>query len=417
MNYYRFPRRKLTDVALGLVLLALLLFSRESIFCTQVIPFVKCQGIIVGVLIALGMAFLAVNRSRLKAVFADRRLAAAVLFAAVLLAPMVIKQDWRFMYVSVLLGLLVAVLFSYFTSVEELARVYVAVITFLGVYSLLTHYVLRYLVEGGLLRVPSFYNYFGCEFYNFGLSVESVTYVKNRNFGMFREPGVYQFFLVLALVLNNYHVSWKKNWQLWLINGLLAVTVLSTFATGGVIEMGLLAVVLFFDKKWYKNKLALGLCVAGVVAVGAAAAYILISKGPLYEDLYYMFYKLVAPEESSVSRVGSIVLNLQMFLKNPLVGQHMSMVLEAIQDNTSSTTILLATTGIGGGVLHVASWLALAWSQERKVWVNLALALIFFMSFNTQNLTWDIFFWLLPVMALLEKGIPFVQNFSKTSKE
>ena len=83
----------------------------------------------------------------------------------------------------------------------------------------------------------------------------------------------------------------------------------------------------------------------------------------------------------------------------------------------ASTTIMLATTGIFGGLLHIVSWFALAWSRERKVWVNLALALILFMSFNTQNLTWDIFLWLLPVMALLEKGIPFVQSFSKANKE
>ena len=58
-----------------------------------------------------------------------------------------------------------------------------------------------------------------------------------------------------------------------------------------------------------------------------------------------------------------------------LVGQDMALVLDAIQDNTSSTTIMLATTGIFGGLLHIVSWFALAWSRERKVWVNLALAM------------------------------------------
>jgi len=416
MKYYRFPEWKGNRLVLGLLLTALLWFSRESIFCTLVIPFAKCQAVTLALLFALGAVFLFVNRKKWKDIFTDSRMAAAALFAVILLAPMAIKQDWRLMYVSILLGLLVAVLFSYFSTTEEVAKVYVVVMTLLGAYSLLTHYVLRYPVENGLMQVPSVRNYFGFEFYNFGLSIESATYVKNRNFGLFREPGVYQYFLVLALVLNHYHITWKKNWQLWLVSGILAMSVLSTFATGGVIEMGL-AVVLFFDKKWYKSKLGLGLCITGVVGVAGAAAWILIGKGPLYQDFYYMFYKLVSPEESTVSRVGSIAMNLQMFLKNPLVGQNMALVLEAIQDNTSSTTIMLATTGIFGGLLHIVSWFALAWSRERKVWVNLALALILFMSFNTQNLTWDIFLWLLPVMALLEKGIPFVQSFSKANKE
>lgn len=417
MKYYRFPEWKWGNAALGLFLLALLTFSRESIFCTTVIPFVRCQAITLALLLALGIWFLFVNRGQWKGIFTDGRMAAAAVLAVVLLLPMAVKQDWRLMYVSILLGLLVAVLFSYFSTTEEVAKVYVVVIACLGAYSLLTHYGLRYLVEGGMVKVPSFRNYFGFEFYNFGLSVESATYVKNRNFGLFREPGVYQYFLVLALVLNNYHIAWKKDWQLWLVNGILAMTVLSTFATGGVIEMGLLAVVLFFDKKWYKSRLGLGLCIAAVVGVCTAAAWILIGKGPLYQDFYYMFYKLVSPEESTVSRVGSIAMNLQMFLKNPLVGQDMALVLEMIQDNTSSTTILLATTGIFGGLLHIASWFALAWSRERKVWVNLALVMILFMSFNTQNLTWDLFLWLLPVMALLEKGIPCVRGLRNNTKE
>ena len=95
----------------------------------------------------------------------------------------------------------------------------------------------------------------------------------------------------------------------------------------------------------------------------------------------------------------------------------MEAVLDGIQDNTSSTTIMLATTGIFGGLLHIVSWFALAWHRERKLWVNLALVLILFMSFNTQNLTWDLFFWLLPVMALLEKGLPFAEGLRKTKKE
>jgi len=248
MKYYRFPEWKGNRLVLGLLLTALLWFSRESIFCTLVIPFAKCQAVTLALLFALGAVFLFVNRKKWKDIFTDSRMAAAALFAVILLAPMAIKQDWRLMYVSILLGLLVAVLFSYFSTTEEVAKVYVVVMTLLGAYSLLTHYVLRYPVENGLMQVPSVRNYFGFEFYNFGLSIESATYVKNRNFGLFREPGVYQYFLVLALVLNHYHITWKKNWQLWLVSGILAMSVLSTFATGGVIEMGLLAVVLFFDK-------------------------------------------------------------------------------------------------------------------------------------------------------------------------
>ena len=417
MNHYRFPEGKYNKALIGLVLAGILFFSRESIHAMNVVGFAVSQAITLGLLLVIGLVFLVANRGRLRQIATDPRALAAGIFTVIMLLPMVVKQDWRLMYFSVLLGLYVAVLFSYFSTVEEISRSFVLVMTVLSAYSLLTHYGLRQLAENGLIRVPTFFNSVGHEFYSFGLSAESVTFVASRNFGIFREPGVYQFFLILALYLNNYQVRWKNNKCLWVINAVLAVTMLSTFATGGVIEMGLLAVVMFFDKKWYKSKLGIGLCVGAILTVAAAAAFILIRKGPMYEELYYMFYKLVSPEESTVSRLGSIFMNLEMFLQNPLVGQPFPTVLHALMDNTSSTMILFAAMGILAGGLHVISWFALVWDKDRHPVVNLALAMVLFMGFNTQNLTWDIYLWLLPGMALLEKGIPMAKRLSSGKKE
>lgn len=410
MTYYRFPERKYNKTLIGLFLTAILLLSRESMYTMIVLEFTVTQLLTAFLLLVLGLVFLAANHSRLREIFTDPRIWAAGIFTAAMLIPMVAKQDWRLMYFSILLGLYVAVLFSYFSTVEEISKIYVVIMAVLGGYSLLTHYGLRYLAESGLLKVPVFANYNGYAFYCFGFSMEPINYVTSRNFGVFREPGVYQFFLILALFLNNYRVNWEKSKNLWLINGVLAVTVLSTFATGGVIEMSLLAVVMFFDKKWYKTKLGIGLCLGAIFAVGAVAAFIVIQKGPVYWEMRYMFYKLVSPEESTVSRLGSIFLNLEMFLGSPLVGQPFPTVLHALQDNTSSTMILFAAMGILGSGIHVISWFALVWDKRRNLLVNFALVMVLFMSFNTQNLTWDIYLWLLPGMALLEKGIPTVKG-------
>lgn len=147
-----------------------------------------------------------------------------------------------------------------------------------GAYSVLAAYILRIGVDRGAYAVPVFRNSMGFEFHNFFLSIVPDTYVKNRNFGIFREPGVYQFFLITALYLNNYEVEWKKTWQLWLVNGILAATMVSTFATGGVAEMGLLAIVLFFDKKWYRDKRICAVAVGLILCVAVIAAFPLPGK-------------------------------------------------------------------------------------------------------------------------------------------
>ena len=286
MTHYPFPDSRGTKIAFAAFFTAMLFLARDSMFTTAVIGFEKAQFLMLGVICLLGAAFLIVNRRNLLKILKDRRMIVAGIAAAVLLLPMLVKRDWQLMYFSVLLCLLTAVLLSYFLTVREAAKYYVAILSLLGAYSVLAAYILRIGVDKGAYAVPVFQNSMGFEFHNFFLSIVPDTYVKNRNFGIFREPGVYQFFLITALYLNNYEVEWKKPWQLWLVNGILAATMVSTFATGGVAEMGLLAVVLFFDKKWYRDKricaVAVGLVLCAAVVTGVSIA----RKNALYWEIY-----------------------------------------------------------------------------------------------------------------------------------
>ena len=418
MNQYRFPDNRIWKGAFGVFMIALLFLARDSMFTTAVIGFNKAQFLMLGLICAAGIVFLAVNHRNLKAVLTDRRMLVIAVFSALMLLPMLVKRDWQLMYFSVLLCLLVAVFLTYFVTYREAARYYVGILTVLGAYSVLAAYILRIPVDGGTLSVPVFYNSIGIKFYNFFLSIVPDTYVKNRNFGIFREPGVYQYFILLALFLNNYAVQWRKGWQLWLVNGILAVTMLSTFATGGVIEMGLLAVVMFFDKKWYRDQRIRWAAILLVGGVAAAAMYCVARKNALYWEVYDMLIgKFLSDNESGPDRINSIFNNLQIFVKNPLFGERVHGVLHSMVNNTSSTLILYAMYGVVGGCLNVAAWVALVWEKERSLWANLALLLILFMSFNTQNLITDVFFWLFPVMALVERSVLMAEGLLLKSKE
>ena len=404
MKQYSFPDSKPWKIAFGLFLTAMLFLARDSMFTMGVIGFYKAQFLMLGLMGGALAVFLVVHRRRWKEILTDRRIAVALIMTAVILLPMLVKRDWQLMYFSVLLCLYFAVFMSYFISLKDLAKYYVAILTVLGAYSVLAAYVLRLGVDGGLYAVPVFYNANDIRFYNFFLSVVPDTYVKYRNFGIFREPGVYQFFLITALYLNNYAVSWHRPWKLWVVNGILALTMVSTFATGGMAEMALLAVVVFFDKKYYRDRrlrtaaLILAALAVGVLAVSA------ILENQLYLQLYDMVIGKFQGGESGTDRIFSVLVNLQTFLKNPLFGEDLATVLHAGENNTSSTLILLAGFGILAGALHVAGWVALVWKKEQGILTNLALVGIVFLSFNTQNLIADVFFWLFPTMALVERG-------------
>lgn len=412
MRQYHFMDTKAGKIAFGIFLFAMLLLARDTLVTSCLLGFNKSQFLMLGLICVMGLAFLIRNRRELKSIVCDRRMIAIGASSVILLLPMVIKQDWQMMYFSILLCLFVAIFLTYFVSYKETAKYYVIILSVLSVYSLIAQYCLKGLAEMGKLNVPVFFNSSGWDFYNFGLSYVVTWEFWHRNFGIFREPGVYQFFILLALYLNNYAVDWKRQWVMWGINLILAVTMFTTYAVGGFIELGLFAVFLYFDKKYYQSKWGRILGIAAAALVAGVVIYIVIrlQDDSFYQTYFIVFYdmyeRLTSGSDSLLDRLDAIFTNLRFFLENPLFGDTIANVLHGTNHNTSSTLILYAVFGIVGGTLNVASWVALTWKKERSVIGNLILLLILFMSFNTQNLVADVFFWLFPYMALMERGLP-----------
>lgn len=414
MKYYRLTENKAGKLLFGVLLFILLYLTRTGLTASAIVGINRGQFLSLGAVCVTGVLFLLCNRGQWKEVFTDRRLIVAAVSGVILLIPMVLKRDWQMMYLSVLVCVLIPIFLTYFISVRDAAKYYVCFLTVLAVWSVLAAYILRRLPDNEMLSVPIFFTSRKVEFYNFGLSYVARFYVKNRNFGIFREPGVYQFFIMLALFLNNYTVSWKKERSMWIVNVILAVTMLTTLATGGVAELGLFVVLVFFEKKLYKDKRAVIAAVALVVGVIAALAVICMQKGELYWELYGMVVaKIFGGEASSTDRLNALLIDLDYFLKNPILGEKISTVLYAVEHNTASSMLMLAIYGIGGGALHIAAWTALVWDRERHWIYNLILLIIMLLSVNTQNFIADQFFWLFPMMALTERCVPWLENRKK----
>jgi len=413
MKLYRFPDSKKWVCAFWAYLLVMLLLARDTLITHCIVSFYPSQLTVAALIVILGVVFLAVNRKNLKEVFRDRRLLAFAITAVLILAPMVFKLDPQLMYFSVLLCIFFAILLTYFVPMKEVARCYVVIMTLMAAYSVFAVYLGRIPADRGLIRLPTFVNAGGRDFYNFGLSFVSIREVKFRNFGIFREPGVYQFFLILALLLHNYVLSWDKAWKYWAINIILVVTALTTFSTNGVVEAGLLVLVVFFDKKLYKDKKILITAIVLAVLAAIGITVIMLRGGDLAFTLKQMVAKLYTLNRSSSARLDAIVADIGFFVRNPLFGEEIAVVLGSVEHNTTSTMLMFAMFGILGGGLHLASWVALTWDTERKLWVNLSLLVIMLMSFNTQNIIADVFFWLFPIMALTEKGLPLLNKARK----
>ena len=412
MKQYPFPNNRWQKAAFGVFLFVMLLLARDTLITSLRLGFYRSQFLMLAAIVVLGLAFLLQNRGQLREIVTDRRIFWMLGLALPVILIMVLKRDWQIMYFSIALCLIFPVFLTYFTDSCRVSRYYVVILTALALYSLIATYFLRNLVWAGYLTVPVKSNDANMEFFDFFLCYAGTNPYWRRNFGIFREPGVYQFFLLLGLYLNNYTADWERKRTAWLCNGILTVTMISTFSIVGYAALGAFALFLFFDKGYHRTKTGRIAAVSVCVALAAGVAVILIAmrvtrfgRTPLYE-FYDMVVRLTTDSDSLLDRLSAIFTDLRFFLKHPLLGAEIAPVLHGTNHNTSSTLILFAVLGVFGGTMSVVAWGALVWKKERHILGNLILLGIFLMCINTQNLIADVFFWLFPCMALTERGLP-----------
>lgn len=414
MNQYPFPQKRVYAVAFGVYLFGMLLLTRDTLITSLELGFYRSQFFMLAGMALLGLLFLGMNRQNLLQIVKDSRVLLMGVFAGILILPMLLKRDWQMMYLSILLCLIFPVFLTFFTDSSRVSKYYVIILTLLGIYSIIATYGLRRLVWAGSLNVPVRVNDAGMEFYHFLLSYGVTDPFWHRNFGIFREPGVYQFFLLLGLYLNNYTVNWNAVWKHWLVNLALVVTMITTFSIVGFVELALFVVFCYFDKRYYRTKIGRLLGIGAIAAMVGMIVYILYRiRQPRFEhtifyEFYDMFIRLTTDSDSLLDRLSAVFTNVDFFLKHPVLGEKIAPVLHGTNHNTASTLLLYAILGFAGGTLHLVSWIALLWKKERNVIGNLMLLGIFLMSFNTQNLVADVFFWLFPCMALVERGLPLL---------
>ena len=416
MKQYPLFHNRAGKLAFGFFLLAMLFLSRDTLFSSCLMGFAESQILMMGLMAALGVVFLWVNRKEFLLILKDRRMLLILASSLVLVLPMAVKRDWQLMYFSILFCVLTGVFLTYFTSCSDVAKIYVVILVVLGIYSIFATYVLRKLAMAGMIQPAVFENSKGWEFFDFVFAYAVNLKYWHRNCGIFREPGVYQFFVLLAVYLNNYWVDWNRQWKLWFCNVALAFTMLTTFAIGGFAELGLFIVFVYIDKKWYREKWGKIAGVSFTAAMIAVIGYVVYRvlwtyfEDTILYEFYDMFIRLFTKSDSATDRWDAIVTNLRFMFQNPLVGDTIANVLHGTEHNTSSTLLLFAILGLMGGTLNVAAWIALLWKRERKIIGNLILMVTMFMSFNTQNLTANVFFWLFPMMALVERGLPLIKK-------
>ncbi len=248
------------------------------------------------------------------------------IFVLGVLATSCINQDFRGGYVTLILMAAVGAFTTKCISLIAFSRAYVNVFKFFAICSILGRVItdvvpsLRYV---GLHVQRST----GQVFYHYILYARSIEQIGgNRNYGIFREPGVFQAYLIIAIIICIILFD-KRNYKKEIIG--IAVLVLATMMTKSTTAyIELILVWLFFSIKGNrhaKGKEKTVILVTEMVVVTLLICYLCMysfGAGPSIVKRVFLdkFDSSSESYASGFTRMASIGANIRLWLKNPLFG-------------------------------------------------------------------------------------------------
>lgn len=225
------------------------------------------------------------------------------------IVSMSLSVDFSIKYFYECMVLILASFFCVNVSFDIFCKYYSKIMFCLALCSVITFVI--YEIAYSVLEIfPLIENTGGHEFYNMGLSFvqKKMMYYSHRNYGVFREPGVYVFYLIFAVIIElfyNNEISAKKIVTLSLATFL-------TFSTAGWIILFFVFFIylLLINKTLNSGRKKFILSIMIFIGV----FYILRNQNFVDE---FIFHKFSEGNSSKASRFDSLWLNLRMLTSNP----------------------------------------------------------------------------------------------------
>lgn len=257
---------------------------------------------------------------------------------------------------------------------------------------------------------PIFYNSAYKAFYNLGIYMVPVSKALLRNYGIFREPGVYQMFLILVLVFELYSGSKVK------ISHLLVyiLAIVLTFSTTGYIAL-LFFLLLFFVKKnnfpLNKKYIMSFFVILGLLYM-VLYTDLLSVEGMVFDKLFNM------QRNTMIARFSSVFANIEIWKESPIFGAGLIKVDtmfpilsyqlcgKATSHNTNTLLCELATYGVIYVSILVCGYIKLSCAMSNRNIERLLILVIIVVLSCGEKLTFSpiIYILLFYGLSLKKKG-------------
>ena len=214
--------------------------------------------------------------------------------------------------------LFVGFIFTELIPLDKFIKIFIKVFSFLCVYSIITTYIVIFFSDFFSGILPTYFldiknmNFLDCIFTFVYIPEYGIQY---RNYSIFSEPGVFQIFINIALILE---LFFKKNNEVNRKRVLIfLIALISTFSTAGIIcGIGVMGNYMLWksgnkDVKKYTLKALVFLIIIGFIVIS------------FNEEISKTFGGMIGKfsgDESVLSRMGSLWAYLEAWLNKPVFG-------------------------------------------------------------------------------------------------
>lgn len=321
---------------------------------------------------------------------------------------MLVNQSFSGGYIYILMLLVIAFMVSQMITFNEFVEASIRCIFFLAVYSLIC-YALRPVIFKFRYLIPHFYNSANLPYFHLGASVIVDLPLYNRLFGIFRECGVYQIFLNIAIILELFIRKGNKR-PVYII--IFYITLLLTYSTAGYIAGLMIFIVYMFLSNIKKTKREKRTFIV-LIVFAILAMFLAYSFSEVFSQSFNNTWKKFTNKESSyLGRTTSFVVELNLWKERPLFGYGITEGMSKAKQigkqelgffmfNTSTITGLMLTMGIFfAGIISIMI-LIFVWKANTSFVGKLVIYAALILMLTSQLMIYNAYFYAIVFFAIM----------------
>ena len=287
---------------------------------------------------------------------------------------------------------------------DDFKKYYINIMVFLSITSLIT-YSTNLVFPNLVRRLPITSNFIGTKFYDFlGINYIPLSYNSHygiRNYGIFREPGVFSCYLGIGIILILFGDNIETRAQ---IKKLIALTIamITTFSTSGILILVCIYLSYFFKKQKNKKIVVLLTIFIGVLFIIGCFGHF---------DLVFdkLFNRQSQFSDSRNDRFNGIYVAFDLIKRNPLLGigiTKFDIESKLVKLNiggriiaTNNYTITLLKIFAQNGIFYFLVYMAGLYNMTKKITDNKIISIVSFvlliLIFSNEDFTLNILIHLL----------------------